>query len=394
MNKTKQLIIVTDDMKAKEKTAIDCIHNGEYEKAFAVLRELKLLAEKAKELEAEIQREEMQANDVSELRSIQPARKSVQNMLESEVAKTIKFEKLLGGEMGAKSPYEMRNGNNGWREDESKTAVVVNVQKRERPENLVEIAKRNEVPKGTYTNSDTGIDIIFSRRSIEEIISKAIPDDKRDIPIEARMAALYQMKDLIENAVYFDSQISENNSKAKSPDTLFIHRMYCPFIYDNEQYLASLAVEEFYTKDKNDKFKDTLNRLYSFRDMEITPVKLLGFQTHASPQKADTDTSQGVITITIPQLFQFVKTYDTFFFENPESPGRTDREAEIELHKDFVEAVKTFSNEMGGGISEQHQSKGADFYETIKNMSEWADKVQEEAEKEKSISKINDDFSL
>ena len=67
MDKTKQLIAVTDDMTAKEQTAIDCIHNKEYEKAADVLRELTLLAQRAQELKAEIQREEIKADDVTEL---------------------------------------------------------------------------------------------------------------------------------------------------------------------------------------------------------------------------------------------------------------------------------------------------------------------------------------
>lgn len=141
-------------------------------------------------------------------------------------------------------------------------------------------------------------------------MTRARPDDKRGIPVEARMAALYQMKDLIENAVCFDSQISEANSPSKSSNTLFIHRLYGMYTYDNQMYLANLAIEEFYNKGLDKEVKETGNRLYSFRDIKITPVRLLGLNPHADLHNADQDALTDVMSMSIPQLCDFVKTYD------------------------------------------------------------------------------------
>lgn len=121
MDKTKLLEQLTDEIVSKEKETISCTENGEYEQVKAILLELVQLTQKAHELKAEIQSDEIKADDVTKLRSVQPARKSVQNMLENEVAKTPKFEKLLNDKMGAKSAFEMRNSDNEWRNDESKT---------------------------------------------------------------------------------------------------------------------------------------------------------------------------------------------------------------------------------------------------------------------------------
>lgn len=45
------------------------------------------------------------------------------------------------------------------------------------------------------------------------------------------------------------------------------------------------------------------------------------------------------------------------------------------------------------GIDSNDCPSGADFFETVRSMSEWADKVQEKAEKEKDVQRDNSDFS-
>lgn len=84
--------------------------------------------------------------------------------------------------------------------------------------------------------------------------------------------------------------------------------------YEGEIYLANLSVEELYATDKENNFKGTSNRLYSFRDIKITPVELLGGQTHTSLRNANKDTLSSVIAITIPQLYELVKTYDKSYY--------------------------------------------------------------------------------
>ncbi len=339
-----QLVEITDGIVKSQEEFTECISTGNYEGASAAASKLAELSRRAEQIKAMIQAEAITTDDVDVLRNIKPERKSVQNMLETEVAQTPKFEKLLGEEFGEKSAYVMRNSDNEWRNDESKTAVVVEVQKRDIPVHPAELQRKgNDIPRGIFVNRDTGIEIQFSRRSIEEIVAKAIHDDKRDTPVEARMAALYQMQDLIENAICFDSQLSEPSNSKKSDSTLFIHRMYGLIIYDNEQYLANLAIEETYSTDRENRFRDTNNRLYSFRDIKITPTKLLGGQAHADLQNASEDTSLGVTTISIPQLYDIVKTNDQRFFENPSAPGRADREAEIKAQSEYRNAVEKYN---------------------------------------------------
>lgn len=57
--------------------------------------------------------------------------------------------------------------------------------------------------------------------------------------------------------------------------------------------------------------------------MKITPVKLLGLNPDSSQQIADTDTSTDVIKISVPQLYNIIKTYDLNFLRvlwQPDEP--------------------------------------------------------------------------
>lgn len=335
-----QYVDLTNKIIDKQKDITDFTENGDLVSAAAEIEKLSAIVEKAAFAKTKLLEMDITADDVKALRSIQPARKSVQNMLENEVAQTPKFEKLLGEEMGEKSAYEMRNSGNEWRNDESKTVTVVDIQKRNIPDKVNKMKKAEGIPKGEFTNLDTGISIQFSRRSLGEIIAKAIPDEKRNIPVEARMASLYQIDDIIENAICFDSQISEANSASKSPHTLFIHRLYGVYKYDNELYLANLAIEEFYNRGLETEVDKTASRVYSFKDIKITPVRLSELNLGAIPQKASMDTSTDVTKISISQLYDIVKTYDEYFFENPKAAGRPDREAEIEAQNKFKAAME------------------------------------------------------
>lgn len=381
---------ITDRITDKQNEMTAFITNEDFTAAEAALSELKELLGEAEKVKTEIQSKEITLDDVNALRSIQPARKSVQNMLENEVAKTPKFEKLLGDEMGDKSAFEMRNSDNEWRNDGSKSIPVIDIPKHD-VSDIYGDMKNNLIVRGDYKNIDTGITMNFGRIAIEETYTKSMQAQKRNTSAEPKLASLYHISDLIKNAVCFDSNLSE--SKNKSPNSLFMHKLYGVYEYEKEKYLYTLEVDESYAMDKNNTLKDTSNRVYNVKGIKITPVVFTGFQSHGTPSK-NGSVQSGATTITIPQLYDLVKTYDQSFFENPIAVGRFDREAEIKVHNDFAEAVKTFGRKLGGDTSELGSVKGADFYETVKRMSEWACKVQEKTEKEKTKAERNYDPSL
>lgn len=336
----------------KGKTFTEMVKAGEFSKAREILKELNVLALQAERQKAVIQQEAITTEDVDKLRGIEPKRKSVQNMLETEVAQTPKFERLLGEELGEKSPYEMRRGNTDWRNDETATVPVVKISSLEIPPKITDIRKSEYlkgIQRGIFVNQDTGIEITFGRNAVDEIIAKAIPDAKRNRPIEGRLAAVHNISELIEKSICFDSEISDYDSvtsKNKSPNTLFMHKLYSVFSYNGTYYLACLSVEEMYSRDPldHDRIGSTSNRLYSLKDIKITPTEL-GLDTHDLMPVGISSVPIGVIyDLTIPQLYEIVKEYDHSFYENEQSPGRAERLEEIQAQEDFQSSVEVLQS--------------------------------------------------
>lgn len=341
------LVHITAEIAEKEKQFTDLVNAPErrYDLISDTAKEIHELQKIESRLKEKIQEKPITIEDIQTLRDIRPVRKSVQNMLEHEVAQTSKLEKFLHSEMGSKSPYEQRKNNNDWLKDDSKSVQITEVQPKALPEKINDIRQKDNIKnikRGTFINPDTNMEIVFGKKAVHEIIAKAIQDDKRNIPVEARIAALYQMQELVERAVCFDSQVSEYDpvtSKNKSPNTLFMHQMYGIMKYKDESYLAKLSVEEMYTTDKDDNFNGTSNRIYNVRNIKITPIEAnRAFDPAVDNMNVTEDTSTSVF-ISIPQLYEIVKTYDKNFFENPDSVGRYEREAELYLQAEYNDAV-------------------------------------------------------
>ena len=346
-----RLVQITAEIGENQKKYADLINDENYEEATNISQKLTELTIKAKELKEKIQAKPLTKKDVDVMLEIKPPRKSVQNMTETDTAKTVKFESMLGKGMGEKSPYAMRKkGGNDWRDDDSKMVDIVEIT----THNTMKKTKLSRkdidiksIPTGTFINNDTNAEIPFGRNGIDESIAKAI-QDSRSVSVEARMNALYHMEEIIRDSIYFDTQTSEyhpKKSKNKSPNTMFMHRFYGVMKYDDDFYLTNLAVEESFNASADGVIKDTNNSVYSVRDIKITPVQLLGYQTHSQMATATEDAPTSV-NISISQLYQFVKYFDENFFENPNAVGREARETELFLQAEYNDAVNKDENKI------------------------------------------------
>ncbi len=344
-----QLVKITAEISKKMAEFTELVTNEDFAEAVDVSKELQQLTQHSAELKKKIQQKQITVDDINTLRNIQPSRKSVQNMLDSEISQIPKFEKLLQDEFGDKSAFEMRNSNNSLFEDDSQTVPVIKVQNHNIPNKLTLLRNKEYLPefnRGTFTNKHSNITIIFGKKSIEETIAKSIQDRRRNIPVDARINALYNAEELIENSVIFDTQLpkySEKNSNDKSSNTLFMHNLYAVMTYDGQPYLAKLSVKESYSTDLDDVLVNTMNRLYNLKDIKITPIEANRiFSPTVNSDNAAEDTSiNATFYISISQLYELVKAYDKNFFENPEAIGREERETEILVHAEYDDAVET-----------------------------------------------------
>ena len=97
-----------------------------------------------------------------------------------------------------------------------------------------------------------------------------------------------------------------------------------------------------YTSDKQDfnKLVSTFDRLYSLKDIKITPTEP-GLYTRDLMPNGISSVPIGVInTLTVPQPYEIVKEYYQSFYENEQTPGRTERLEEIQAQKDFKNSVE------------------------------------------------------
>lgn len=337
-----QLISYVSEIKEKEQSVVAKVAEGQYEKADEINKEISELRKRMNGIKEEIQSKKITVEDIEVLRDIEPKRKSVQNFLEDEVALLPKLEKLLKDELGKKSPFEMRNSNNEWRNNRNKAIDIIEVSEHELPKKITDIRRKDymkKINRGLFTNKDLSIDVIFGRNAVSEIVDNALRDERRNRNVEARIAAIFNMNELIENSIYFDSAISEYNpiiAKNKSPNTMFMHELYGIFRHNGEVYLAHLEVEEMFTKDY-EKIEGTQNRLYSFKSIKTAPLEP-GFDPRDQLSDDNGNVPHGA-NITISQLYQIVKKHDKNFFENPMAVGRAEREAEIEQKKEYEKAV-------------------------------------------------------
>ena len=325
-NDKKELSFLTFQIANKQQEFSALIANGDYENSTVIAEELAALSQQAQKVKERVQARTIKTADVEVLRSIEPKRKSVQNLLEKEVAQTAKFEKLLDIELGKLSPYELRKQDK--RAEETATVPVIIVEKRDVSKQIIERDKKNKIiPHGNFTNNDTEIIVNFGRVGID--------DTNRQTRNVVTRSALYHAQEIVENAVCFDSVLSEN--KKNSPNSLFMHHMFGILRYEGVAYLAKLFVEETYLKNENNQLESTSNRLYNLKSIKISPI------AHGL-NPVSTNNVGAVIgdVISISQLRAIVKAFDKNFYENLSAPGRKHREAEIINQEKYTEAVEEF----------------------------------------------------
>lgn len=328
-----QLVQLTLEIKQGEDLIAELVRERNYAGVSKIAQELEELNRRIAVLKEEIQKKAITEDDIQALHRIRPAKKSIQNFLEVEVSQTTKFEGTFNHSLGEKSPYQRTATT--FRENDEQRIPIIAVQSKECSFSSVKKDIKDEIiAKGrgaegglSITNIDTGWIIQISRKGLEDSVAHA-----KSRKNSATFNALYNLEDLMKNAVLLDATVSEHNNKNKSPDTLLMHKMYAPFRIDSEFFIAKITIEEF----GSDKIAPK-KRLYNLQDIKLKPLSDLSLteqdQLHLSILNGS--------DISIAQLRELVKTYDKNFYENPNAPGREAREAELYAHAEYLDAVES-----------------------------------------------------
>lgn len=229
--------------------------------------------------------------DVEQLRSI--GRKSIFEFTSEDIQKSEKWAKKFYSELGTKSPF-FRAWFGDWRENDTGKTNVVTVSDISAYEAL------ETMPTGTFTNKDSSWDINAGAVGKRDTNSHSGRE-------KVSVKMLSEIKDIIENAVLLDTEVSEKTSSKKHNETLFMHKLYSPVIFNNDLYIAKVTVEEYGAENGG-------RRFYNLKGIKIDPAG-------GTP---NVKTSYGTMPDTrseysISDLYALVKSYDKNFKSQPSS---------------------------------------------------------------------------
>ena len=244
----------------------------------------------SKQLDTDTSSEITQA-DVEQLRSI--GRKSISEFTSEDIQKSEKWAKKFYSELGTKSPF-FRAWFGDWRENDTGKTNVVTVSDISAYEAL------ETMPTGTFTNKDSDWAINAGNVGKNDTNSHSGRE-------KVSVKMLSEIKDIIENAVLLDTEVSEKSSSKKHNETLFMHKLYSPVIFNNDLYIAKVTVEEYGAENGG-------RRFYNLKGIKIDPAG-------GTP---DVKTSYGTMPdarseYSISDLYALVKSYDKDFKSQPSS---------------------------------------------------------------------------
>lgn len=229
--------------------------------------------------------------DVEQLRSI--GRKSISEFTSEDIQKSEKWAKKFYSELGTKSPF-FRAWFGDWRENDTGKTNVTSVS------DISAYDALETMPTGTFTNKDS--DWAISAGNIGKNDTNSHSGREK---VSVKM--LSEIKNIIENAVLLDTEVSEKTSSKKHNETLFMHKLYSPVIFNNDLYIAKVTVEEYGAENGG-------RRFYNLKGIKIDPAG-------GTP---NVKTSYGTMPdarseYSISDLYALVKSYDKDFKSQPSS---------------------------------------------------------------------------
>lgn len=229
-------------------------------------------------------------SDIEILRSI--GKKSINKFTADEIKKAQKWAYKFYQELGTKSPF-FRTWFGEWRAHDQSKKNIVSVP-------TINISEAS-LAKGDYTIRDTGWNVYAG---------KTLNDDTRHHSGGDRInvKSLNAIESILDNAILFDTVVSEPDTNKKSGNTAFLHKLYTPIQYDGKSYIAKTTVEEFY----NETINNVSRRAYNLKAIKI---ELAGGQLGNNSSSSRPDTSS---INSISDLYEFVKTFDKEFTPAPE----------------------------------------------------------------------------
>ena len=246
--------------------------------------------------------------DVQILRSI--GKKSVNNFTSEDIEKSQKWAYKFYKELGTKSPF-FRAWFGDWRANDfapKKNIPIKNKVSFNGTSDAVSYIKTGLKSKtlfrGDIKNTDTDFTINIGAQVYNDTLTyanRALSRANDFIQYNDRLNILFDIKQLCEDAVLFDTEITRDDS---IPDRAFVHKFYALTSINKRSYLVKIIVDEI-----NSQHGD-IRRAYNLNGIKITPTVVS--QVY---KPAGTMSAIGSITSisSISDLYALVKKCDKEF---------------------------------------------------------------------------------
>ncbi|MBQ3182527.1 MAG: hypothetical protein IJB57_02555, partial [Clostridia bacterium] len=234
-------------------------------------------------------------NDVKLLRTIIAShngeRVSINDFTAEDIEKAQKWAYKFYKELGVKSPF-FRAWFGDWRAHS--TDLIVET----------EIDDSLNIASGNAFNEDMKRKFSWDKISGGESIAHSPAKFKSEMKVLAA-----NMPEIVKNAIYFDTQVSDKSSKRKLPGTAFMHCLYSVVNHNGKKYLIKLYGEEAFSE----KSSEIFTRAYSLKYIK----KIADIDSSVLSENGGLTESQSATIKSISELFDLVKTYDSEFNPNP-----------------------------------------------------------------------------
>ena len=230
-------------------------------------------------------------SDLKSLRDI--GRKSINSFTSEEIQATEKWARKFYRELGTKSPF-FRAWFGDWRAKDKSTVRFADVN--------AESVERTEIPRGNFYNNDTSWNITSNSDGIDETANK-------EHKWSDSYHALKDIDQMLQNAVLLDTVVVSDPSNRLGKYAAFMHHLYCPVVINGEKGLAKLYVAE------------TIGSNHKFYLMRIEKASSdMGFNTEFDISTPHGKATSNDATISISEIFDFVKKNSKNFEKNSEHP--------------------------------------------------------------------------
>ena len=231
-------------------------------------------------------------DDIKVLRDI--GKKSINEFTPKEIEIAQKWAYKFYQQLRIKSPF-FRRWFGDWRAYDKSDAKIVSFAYGENGE--INYSKR------TSHSEELNAEILVDETVINDSLSYAKKNgDEKQI-----RKLLGKIDEIISNGILFDTRISERSSGNKKGSTQFMHYLYTPISINGAPFIAKISIEEYDLTGKN--------RAYNLQRIELSKVSRAQYS-----QLIEENREKYAYTfdaLSVAQLFNLVKTYDTKFKPNP-----------------------------------------------------------------------------